>query len=232
MKKTISLLLALVLSLSLFGCGAKSEPAPDPGATLEALLLTLFHEDATGMGQLFGYTTYNAVVEDWLDGEDPRDLMLNEFVNGFAETALQEGIVVDDAAVQKLGDAVTDAVARVPFTCTTDVIDEDAGTAVVSVSVNPFPEDCLGNAMLNYVYANHLDALLAAGDDPADIYAVIFDAVTQYVEQLQPVSEAVSFTVPCKLTDSVINGKTRTCWTPADAEDLGEQFIFAMFDMN
>lgn len=232
MKKLFSLMLALVLALSLFGCGTKADPVPDPGSTVEALLFTLFREDTTGMGELFGYTSYDAVIEDWLDGEDPRSLLLDEFVNGFAETALQDGIIVDDAIAKKLGDAVIDAIARVPFSCTTTVMDEEAGTAVVSVSINPFPEDCFGDEALNYVYANHLQSLLTTIDDPEEMYNVIFSALTEYVEQLQPVSESSSFLVSCQLNGSVINEKFRTCWIPTDAEAFGEQFVFTVFSMS
>lgn len=225
MKKFISLILALVLSLSLVACG--SESTPDPARTVDAVLSTLFHDDTTAMGDLFGYSSRDAILDDWFDGDDPRDLLLDEFVKAFAEEALLE----DDSVITNLGIAFMDAFARIPYTCTTDSIDEDAGIAVVSITITPFPEDAFEDGLSSYVYSNYLDELTSS-DDTSELYNIIFKAMTEYVNQLQPTGTPTTLQLSCELVEDTINGKTRSCWFPTDSESFGEEFAAAAFNFN
>lgn len=224
MKKLIALFLSLILTLSLCGCGA--EPVPAPDETVDALLAAVLRDDFAPLQALFGYKTPEDAANDLLDGENLRQAILDSA----DEAMLSSDIPLSSEDAELFGNALFAAMARCPFTCETASMDEDAGAATVSVTVNTYSAETFGDDLLPVIQPILL-ANLDKLDDEQALYSLVFKAVAGYLDELEPTDQTVSLDVPCKLVEEEINGKTRSVWLPEDEdmEWLGEQLTSAVF---
>lgn len=224
MKKLISLFLSVILSLSLCSCGA--EPIPAPDKTVDAVLSAVLISDFSKLQTLFGYNTAEEAAADLLDGQDLRQVILDSAY----EALLSEDIPLSEETLEVFIDSFFSAIARCPMVCKTASMDEKAGTAVVTVTVNTYSSDTMEEdltaAMQGVVLAN-LDKL----DDEQALYDQMFLVLAGYFDSLEPTDQTVSFDVPCSLQEEKISGKIRMIWLPDDEELLGEQIVSYMFDM-
>ncbi len=222
MKKLLSLFLSVVLSLSLCSCG--SQPIPAPDQTVDALLSAVLTDDLSKLQTLFGYQSPEQAAADLLDGQSLRQVILDSA----SQSMLNDDIPLSDETLKTLVDSILSAIGRCPIVCQTASMDENAGTAVVTVTINVYStdnmEEELSSAMSGVLLAN-LDKL----NDMQALYEQMFLVVAGYFDSLKPTDQTASFDVPCTLLEDEINGKTRKIWLPEDEEAMGEQVVASVF---
>lgn len=226
MKKLISLMLALILSLSVVGCGTKVEPIPAPDATVQALLDCLLKEDFSQLQTLFGYKSAEDVRDDLFDGQSVLQIVTEEA----KDSLVGEDVPLSDENLDLLITAVFGAIGRSPITCQTVSMDEENKIAVVAVTVHPYSVENFEADMVAAIQPVLMENLELLTDEEA-MYSLLVGEIVKYLDTLTPSEETVTINVSCTLKEHTINGQTRPVWMPEDEFAFGEEVATSIFPM-
>ena len=222
MKKLFALILALVLSFSVVGCGAEPITTPAPDATVHAILDVVLLDDYAKIQALFGYTSTEDVIKDLFGGQS----VSAEILDGAKEAMLGADLNLSDEDLALLVDAIFGAIGRADITCETVSIDEENGVAIVAVTTTTYPPETLEEdfiAAMQPVLMENLDLLT----DEDALYSLIVRELVKFLNDLTPSDETVTINITCTLEETEVRGQTVSVWMP-DAEALGEDIASAV----
>ena len=229
-RKSPALLLALVMliSLTLTGCGKKAPPIPGDQFA-EAAFDMSYKRDAAKMVELFGYANEEEAFSDWGSGSqdglgsDVADKLLSQFSS--------EGFTATKEELQTYLDGIMELCKKVEFDASVKECDENAGTAVVTCTVNTFDsgslEEIMAGAAFQAVIENGLDLYTLTDDMIADIAGQILCIAVANFSELEPTDKTVDFDIDFVLSD--FDSKTKgtvSVWMPKEASDFGSQIVY------
>ena len=215
-RRIPALLLALLMlvSLTLTSCQKKEGPVA-ADAVAVALFEMILKNDASSAVELFGYASEADARKDMgLDG-NLYDEMAEEVVSQLSST----GFNASSEDVQTFIDAFISMFKDVKMTAKVKEIDEKAGTAVVTCTINTFDSNALGSAMEDAM--NKIDPAVASSGDMDAIFSAILNAMSEAIADLTPTENTVDFDVDFELSTLEINGKNQEAWLPKDTEAFG-----------
>ncbi|MBQ9974015.1 MAG: hypothetical protein IJP02_03550 [Oscillospiraceae bacterium] len=217
LKRISALALALVMALALSACGGPKAPAiPDPAATTDAYLAYILHNDPAKLQTLYGYATSADAIAEQAKGLTVYDSLKDSLLDGLSG----DEATPNEQSLSKLTGSIMDLLARVPYSCTLVSQDNEAGTAVVSVTVDTLPADAFGDAMSEYatpILMQNLDKLT----DKQAVLDLTLDILTDYIDQLQPTGQTAALDVTLTLLTGTVNGREQPYW---DADDAAQVF--------
>lgn len=218
-RRIPALLLAMLMlaSLALTSCQKKEAPiAADKVA--EVLFNMMLKDDASGAVELFGYADEEEARKDMgLEGSI-YDELADEMVAGFKD----QGYPVSAEDAQAFLNAFISMFKDVEMTAKVKEMDEKAGTAVVTCTINTFDPDALNAAMEEAMMELMNDPDIMASTDVEEVFGAILQAVANAIADLEPSDETADFDVDFELGVLEVNGKDKKAWLPADAAKFGE----------
>lgn len=217
-RRISALVLAMVMLTSLLaGCGKKETPAPADQVAV-ALFELVLKDDASKAVELFGYADEAEARKDMgLEGSI-YDELADEMVAGFKD----QGYPVSAEDAQAFLDAFLSMFQNVEMTAKVKEMDEKAGTAVVTCTINTFDPNALNAAMEEAMLELMSDPDIMASTDVEVVVGAILQAVSNAIADLEPSDETADFDVDFELGVLEVNGKDKKAWLPADAAKFGE----------
>lgn len=215
-KRIPALLLAVVMlfSLALTGCGTKEEIAP-PDQVAVALFEMILKDDTSALVELFGYADdAEARKQMGMEGS-----IYEELAEEMTAQFTSYGLTVTTEEMQEFVDAFMKMFSEVKLTATTKELDEKAGTAVVTCTVNTFDPNALAEAS-NGAMSSVDPSMLQDGDVEA-AFGAILKAMAGVIGDIKPTENTADFDVDFELVEADINGKTKKVWMPKDAAAFG-----------
>lgn len=211
MKKIIVLTMAVLTlgSLTLTGCKKEAPVAADQVAV--AIFNMVLKDDASSAAELFGFTS----EEEARQALGMEDGLYKTLANQLVSRLSVYGFTVSGEEVQKFTDAFISMFSGAELTAKVKELDEKAGTAVVTCTVNTFDPEDLSRAVAS------LDPSLLEGGD--GVLGPVLEAMSDAISGIKPTGGTADFDVDFELASIDVNGETRKVWVPRDAAQFGSQ---------
>lgn len=219
-RSALLLVLTMLLSLILTGCGKKEPPVP-ADQVAEAMFDILIKNDFSKAVEAFGYASEADAVSDWGGGEERLNAeVLKQALAEFSNM----GYKITNEEMQTYYEGLWKMLKNTELTAKVKVSDEEAGVAVVTCTVNTVDSDEYAQVMADA--ANELDPYLFATGDVEEHMGQILSIAAAGISELKPTDRTVDFDVDFELSEMDVNGKTRQVWVPKDTKEFGYQITY------
>lgn len=216
MKKKLHVAVALLSAccMLLAGCGASLTPADQ---NVSALVELLVNDNAVPMKDLLGFSSEEDVRSSFFEEEANVDL-----VDSLTEEFTALGITFSDEELQEMSGSMRAMMEKVTYSA--EITSEEKDKVTVTVKMNGFTEDQMGDSMLEIADSATENiseedlALIASGDEEASNAFIhqIFKDYMNAMAALEPTSEQSEITVECERLQVEVSGKTKIAWLPSD----------------
>jgi len=226
--RTVKKLSALLLSLALLttclaGCGGKEEIA-SPSDVAEGMFDAFIKNDLSKLQTSLGYETEEEAREELLGDTDMVGIMTDATLTQF-EQLLGTEVKTEDA--QAFAQGIQSALNKLSFSAEVTEMDEKAGTAVVTCTIDTLSPDVMTKAMEAAMTEALTDESLLS--DPEALVSAVIQAMAAGMSAAEPSGKTVEFTADFELTTTVVGGKAKKVWLPADEESFGSLISSSAF---
>ena len=222
LRTVLALLLSVALTLPLAGCRPAAEEkkeTADPAGMATALFDLMAHDSASPLCAALGTEATEASVRDTFLPDDLYAPVAEQMTELYASM----GITVSEEDAALLSDAVLSMMDKIQCTAQVTELDEEAGTATVTVEVTTFPADSFTRAARSAVDNMDLTAFLSG--DLSATFSQVLRAVAEALSALEPSAETRSAAVPFVRQEVTVGTETETVWMPESIDGFSEQIL-------
>lgn len=212
---SVLLLLALLVSSVLTGCGGNADALAQPDEVAEAMFKLVMQNDASAAQKALGYESEEAVKADFgLDGDfygEMADEIIKQFEDALGATATEEDAKAFLTSFMNM-------MGKLQFSAEVKEQNDKDRTAVVTCTVSQLDMSAFNTAMESAV----TEIMSGETSDPNALVSNIIRSMAAALDTMEPTDQTKSFDVDFELEVVETNGKPQKVWIPSDAGAFGE----------